>query len=98
MSLTTLQSALNPATPGAQDAFTQRMRQELGFIGAKRLEDGTYVGLQPLLFTLAICVGVTEQAAYQRRYCYEDASEAIGNYERMNSRDFTPSGYVATRP
>jgi hypothetical protein len=36
-----LPDALNPVGDGAQDDFTQKMRDELGFIGVKRLPDGS---------------------------------------------------------
>lgn len=93
-----IEAALNPDTDGAQDAFTERMRTELGYLGAKKLEDGTYVGVQRLLYTLAICVGVSEIKPYERRYCYDNAAEALWNYQSMCHRDFEPCGYVATRP
>lgn len=90
--------ALNPGEAGAQDAFTAKMRDELRYVGAKRLADGTYVGVQRLMFTLAICVGVTEASAYQRRYCYEDAAECLAQYAAIRNSGDIPTGYVASRP
>lgn len=93
-----LGEVLAPEGAGAQDDFTRRMLAELGFVGAKRLADGTYVGVQRLMFTLAICVGTTERSPYQRRYCYDDAAECLGQFAAIRNCDDTPSGYIAYRP
>ena len=86
------------APPGDQDDFTRRMIAELGYIGAKRLQDGRYAGLQRLMFTIAICLDVTEASPYRRRYCYEDAADALANFAAIKSLDASPWGYVASRP
>ena len=80
-----------------QDAFTRTMVEQLGFICARRLPDGTYVGIKPLLFTIALCVGTTESDAYERRYCYENSSDCISEFQTMQNRDHEPTGWVARR-
>lgn len=94
----TVDEVLNPAGPGAQDEFTDWMRAEASFIGAKRLPDGTYVGVLRLLFTNAICIGVTPVLAYRKRFCYEDTSACLHEYERLQAFDDEPEGWVARRP
>lgn len=86
---------LNP--PDRQDEFTERMRDVHGYIGAKRADDGTYIGILPLMFTMSICVGVTEISPFKKRYCYEDITECMSNYDSLDDSTFTPSGYIATR-
>jgi hypothetical protein len=71
---------------------------EARFVGAKRLPDGTYAGVLPLMFTYAICLGVTHEAAYHKRYCYEDASVCFHEYRKLASFDDEPKGWVARRP
>lgn len=82
-----------------QDDFTRELRTpDFGFLGAKRLEDGTYVGIQRLITTLAICIGIDRVSAYTRRYCFQDAAQCIAEYQRMEKGDFVPEGWVARRP
>lgn len=87
---------LNPEAQ--QDAFTRRMHDEHQFVGAKRLADGTYVGVTRLLYTLAICIGVGEHTAYTRRYCYEDAATCLMEYQLLESGSDVPQGWIAKRP
>ncbi len=89
---------VNPQGEGQQDEFTAWLVDSQGFIGAKRLPDGGYVALQRLLFTLAICVGVTPHVSYTRRYCFADATICLHEYERIESLDAEPEGWVARRP
>lgn len=90
---------LNPTGPGQQDEFTEWMRgPDARFVGAKRLPDGTYAGVLPLMFTYAICLGVTYEAAYQKRFCFEDTPVCLHEYSKLTSFNDEPSGWVARRP
>lgn len=93
-----LDNLMNP--PGQQDAFTQRMRDEFEFFGAKRLADGTYVGLKRLAFTTAICIGTDEYTPQKRRYCYESGNftQCIEEFAKLTTGDDTPEGWIARRP
>lgn len=94
-----LSETLNPTAQGQQDDFTEWMRsKDAAFVGAKRLSDGTYVGLKRLLFTHAICMGVTREASYTRRYCYEDLVTCLDEYRGLVSIDDVPVGWIAQRP
>lgn len=82
-----------------QDDFTRELLQEdFGFIGAKRLEDGTYVGLIRLYSTVAICIGVDRYSAYRRRYCYKDLGACLAAYKALQTGDDVPKGWIARRP
>lgn len=95
----TIAETLNPTGEGQQDDFTEWMRSPAAqFLGAKRLPDGTYVGVQRLMFTHAICIGVTPSAAYTRRYCYEDTTALLHSYANLTSFEAQPEGWVAKRP
>lgn len=95
----TVQDTLNPTGPGEQDEFTEWMRSAAaGFVGAKRLPDGTYAGVLPLMFTYAICLGVTYEAAYHKRYCYDDTPTCLHEYSKLSSFKDEPTGWVARRP
>ncbi|MBX8557016.1 hypothetical protein K5D43_21295 [Pseudomonas cichorii] len=90
---------MNPQGPGQQDEFTKWMRgPEARFVGAKRLSDGTYAGVLPLMFTYAICLGVTQEAAFKKRFCYEDTVVCLHEYSQLASFNDEPAGWVARRP
>lgn len=91
-----VQETLNPT--GRQDDFTRWMRRSGGFIAAKRLDDGGYAGIQPLLFTHAICLGVTETTAYTNRFCFEDGATCLHEWSRLSMLTDEPVGWVARRP
>lgn len=93
-----LDDLMNP--PDRQDEFTARMREELDFFGAKRLDDGTYVGLKRLMFTTAICIGTDEWTPQKRRYCFDrgDFTLRIDEYVKIATGEDTPEGWIARRP
>lgn len=72
-------------------------RPEARFVGAKRLPDGTYAGVLPLMFTYAICLGVTYEASHAKRYCYEDTTTCLHEYGQVASYNDEPQGWVALR-
>lgn len=84
--------------PDQQDEFTERMRSEFGFFGAKRLADGTYVGLMKLAFATAICIGTDEMTPQKRRYCYTDFTQCIHEFVNITTGDDVPEGWIARRP
>lgn len=92
-----LNEILRPAAQ--QDAFTQELQApDYRFMAAKVLPDGTYVGIQALLTTYAICIDITPMTAYQRRYCYLHLSDCIEAYSNLKKGDDVPTGWVARRP
>lgn len=80
------------------DSFTDWLVEEQDFLLARRLDDGTYVGLMPLAFTKAICIGITRTEPFARRYCYDDLRTALDEYHRLVTGDDLPSGWIARRP
>ena len=92
----TVQDTMNPAD--RQDAFTQWMRTEARFLAAKKLDDGTYAGILPLLFTHAICIGVTEITAYAKRYCFDDGPTCLHEWSKLSQFTDEPEGWIARRP
>lgn len=92
-----LQRVMNP--PDQQDEFTIRMRSdEMTFRGAKRLEDGTYVGILRLAFTWAICIGTDAWTPAKRRYCFEQLSDCLSEYAKITTGEDVPEGWIARRP
>ena len=68
------------------------------FICWRQLDDGTYVALGRLMFTVGLFIGVQAVAPYTRRYCYSDPTEANAEYLALQTGDDEPSGWIARRP
>jgi hypothetical protein len=71
---------------------------EGGFIGAKLLADDSYAGIINLAFTHAICMGVSKNGDYSRRYCYSTMLACVTAYMNLESLESEPTGWLARRP
>jgi hypothetical protein len=68
------------------------------FICWRQLDDGTYVGVGRLMFTVAVFIGVGPITPYRRRYCFASLLGAMGAYAELQTGDDEPVGWVARRP
>lgn len=96
-----LAEILRPADQ--QDDFTSKMldKEKGGYIGAKRLPDGSYAGIVRLAFTEAICMGVDPQLmGCNKRYCYELSSnfDMLLAFHNLQAETDTPTGWISSRP
>lgn len=83
----------------SQDDFTKRLLDPgFGFTVAKKLDDGTYVGISRLAFTYAIHIGIDEERSFRRRYCYSDMNSLLGAYADLKTGNDVPEGWIARRP
>lgn len=62
----------------------------------RALEDGTIIGLGPLLFTIALYVDLS-LTGWTRRYCYSSALSAAYAFDSLRSADCVPEGWIAER-
>lgn len=91
-----LEKAMNP--PDRQDDVTEKLRHpDYGFVGAKRLDDGSYAAIVRLFTTVAICTGVSTWG-YERRYCYKNLNLCLEAYEGLKGQADVPEGWIARRP
>lgn len=63
---------------------------ENGFISVRKLEDGEWVGLFPLLFTMSVCTGIEQITPFKYRWCFKDISEAENFYNTLMEYDEIP--------
>lgn len=63
----------------------------------RQLEDGTIIGVGELMFTRAIYWDL-DLCGFARRFCYKDRDLALAEYEKAQSGDVLPTGWIATRP
>lgn len=71
---------------------------ENGYISGRFMEDGNVALLVRLVTTVAVCVGADKSVQFQRRYCYRDFVEAMGQYQELKSINDEPTGWIARRP
>ncbi len=43
----------------------------------RQLEDGDWIGIQELMFTTSVCMGITPTSPFTYRWCFEDEVEAM---------------------
>lgn len=97
MSNDSLQAVLSP--PDRADGFTiELLKDDYGFMGAKLLDDGCYVGVKRLFSTVAIHIGIDRCTSFERRYCFKDLSKCLEQYALIKTKDDIPEGWIARRP
>lgn len=67
-----------------------------GYQHVRMLPDGTYAATLELLFTRAICTGLTWQG-WAYRWCFADRELAVRELEKLQAMDDAPTGWVARR-
>jgi hypothetical protein len=60
------------------------------------LEDGSIVAIGDLIFTRAIYMDV-HPVGWGRRFCFEDKALADSEFQRLQSEDEEPVGWIARR-
>lgn len=68
------------------------------FICWRQLDDGTYVALSRLAFTVGLFIGVGPITPFERRYCFQSLGVALAEYNELKTGQDVPSGWVARRP
>jgi hypothetical protein len=90
-----VQKILRPAD--RQDEMTAWLLKEDCYLGAKRLDDGSYAVFMRLAFTHAIALGC-DRFSWLRRFCYSDLNLCLGAFEELKTKDDQPEGWIARRP
>ncbi len=69
------------------------------FTHIRRMSDGHWIGMQKLMFTMSICVGITRMEAYRYRWCFPDPAVAEKELEAFDHLKHIPTQgtYVAHR-
>lgn len=67
-----------------------------GYENLRVLNDGTVVGSNRLMFTIAIYVGLTT-VSWKKRFCFENYELAYEELEKLTCGTDEPTGYVARR-
>lgn len=78
-----------------EDAELTRWLAE-NYAQVRQLPDGTYAGLNRLLYTTAIFLDL-DAWGWGRRFCFESDATARERFAGLQSADDEPAGYVAKR-
>ncbi len=78
------------------EAMTKEEVEACGYQNVRQLEDGTWAGTVELIFTRAICTGISP-LSWAYRWCFEDKNRALIELAKLTSMDDTPTGWVARR-
>lgn len=88
------------STKAPERELAQRLADELlaqGYLMTRVLPDGSVAGLQRLLTTTGIFLGMTPWG-FESRYCFHDRRLAVERFEQLQSEDDIPAGWKARRP
>jgi len=58
------------------DEEIEAFLKEQSFIAVRKLDDGTWIGMLQLMFTMSVCVGITATQTHTHRWCFGDPIEA----------------------
>ncbi len=72
------------------DEQIEAFLKEQGFIEVRKLDDGEWVGLLKLAFTMSVCCGVEEISPFKYRWCFADPTEALLFYATVKEYDEVP--------
>lgn len=84
-----ISSKINALTPAQSD--------RLGYFHSRVLPSGEMAGLQAMLFTTGLFVGIGPDA-YQRRYCYEFTEDACSALATWNGGGDPPGPWIMEKP
>jgi hypothetical protein len=88
----------NNMTPEQQKHINDIFRMGGGsYLELRLLDDGTIVGIGPLIFTTAIYIDM-DVYGWGRRYCFDSHAKAVEQYRLLQTGDDAPVGFIASRP
>ena len=73
------------------DNKVQEFLKSNGFLCARKLDSGDWVGIYPSMYTTYVCTGITPQRSYTYRWGFEDPNEAARFFLRIQEYDDIPT-------
>jgi hypothetical protein len=68
-----------------------------GYCAVRMLPSGVRIGVIPMLYTGALCVGISK-FGYERRFCYGDLAEAVLALETWDGKGDPPGAWIKEKP
>lgn len=81
----------NEELQSAADRDMLAFLSEEGFINPKKLDDGEWVAIMKLAFTVSVCCGIGRFTAFKYRWCFKDPQEAFYFLENIKDFDEVPT-------
>lgn len=81
----------NDGLQSADDKDMMAFLSKEGFINPKKLDDGEWVAIMQLAFTVSVCCGIERLTAYKYRWCFKDPQEAFYFLENIKDFDEVPT-------
>lgn len=75
----------------ASDEEIEQFLLKEGYLACRKLDDGEWIALLPLAFTLSVCCGPDFINAYQYRWCFKDHEEAVHFFKTCKEVDEIPT-------
>ena len=82
---------------GNENTMVGRIRESWCLAECRQLEDGTIIGVGPMVFTWALYVGLS-MSSYDRRYCYEGFSSAVIAARTWDGSGDPPGSWIKEKP
>jgi hypothetical protein len=82
------------AGPKDSDELERWLRSQ--YHEVRKLPDGSYAALMPLLFTTSLILGC-DRWGYSKRFCFESPIRAREVFNALETEDDEPVGYIARR-
>lgn len=70
----------------------------LGYYCPKRLDDGRWIAVQPMLFTTGLFVIDADLLSWTTRFCYEKSADAIAAVETWDGQGDPPGPWIKQKP
>lgn len=72
------------------DEEVEKFLLEQGFMQVRKLEDGEWIGLLPLAFSLSVCMGIEEITPFKYRWCFGNPIHAFKFFNLAEDYDEIP--------
>lgn len=84
-------------TRNLTDDQFRKLLESNDYTEIRKLPDGTWVGLTPLLFSVGLCIGL-DPIGWARRYDYDNIALARAEIRKLERGDEVPAGWIDRRP
>lgn len=70
--------------------------RDAGYLFARQCPNGVWIGVQQMLFTYGLMVGLGSET-YEHRYCYETLAEVLAAYLVWDGEDDPPGLWIKNK-
>lgn len=82
---------MNHELNGMTDVEVENFLKYNQFIKFRKLQDGEWIGMLQLAFTMSVCCGITLHDCFKYRWCFENPDEALEFFNACQNYDDIPA-------